>query len=211
MGTPIGIVIVDDHPIVRAGLRTLLGRDPDIELLATAESAEEALRVIPQVNPSVAVVDYSLPGMTGVELCERITAEHPGVAVIMLTTYLDDSVIRGALEAGARAYVYKDADAAELKKAIRAVARGEAVLDPKVAGRVAAWVGQRRDTRAGALSERETQVLRLVAKGARNRDIAEALNLTDNTVRTYLRRILTKLGCQSRSEAAALAARRGLL
>lgn len=208
----IRIVVVDDHEIVRAGLSALLSREDDIEVLAMAENAERGLRLVAELEPDVAVVDYSLPGMTGVELCERITRFHPKVAVVILTTYLDDEVIRGSLDAGARAYVYKDADATQLKRSIRAVARGEAVLDPKIAGRVAEWAQPGGPaSRSRALSGRETAVLRLVAKGAHNKEIAVELDLTENTVRTYIRRVLTKLDCQSRSEAAALAARRGLL
>jgi len=206
------VVIVDDHEIVRAGLTALLTREIDIDLVGSAGTGERALALIADVHPDIAVVDYSLPGMTGVELCERISVAHPEVAVILLTTYLEDSVIRGALDAGARAYVYKDVGAVDLKRAIRAVARGDAVLDPKVAGRVATWARQRRfGAVAGPLSIRETQVLRLVAKGLQNREIAAQMGVTENTVRTYIRRLLAKLGCQSRSEAAALAARRGLL
>jgi DNA-binding NarL/FixJ family response regulator len=208
---PVRVVVVDDHEIVRAGLAALLGREPDIEVVALVGDGAQALRAVATLRPDVAVVDYRLPGMTGVEVCERLHAEHPAVAVIMLTTFLDDDVVRGALQAGARAYVYKDVDARELKTAIRAVARGEAVLDPKVAGRVAVWAQRRHDTRTTALSVRETEVLRLVARGAHNKDISAELHLSDNTVRTYLRRILTKLDCQSRVEAAALATQRGLL
>lgn len=205
------VVVVDDHEIVRAGLRALLGREPDIDVVAMASNGEQALEVIALHQPEIAVVDYSLPGMTGVELCERIVVSHPDVSVILLTTYLEDSVIRGALEAGARAYVYKDIDALDLKRAIRAVARGEAVLDPKVAGRVARWAHQRRTAGGASLSVRETEVLRLVAKGRNNKEIGLVLGVSENTVRTYMRRLLAKLDCQSRTEAAALAARRGLL
>jgi DNA-binding NarL/FixJ family response regulator len=207
------VVIVDDHEIVRAGLAALLNRERDIDIVATASSGEEAVRVIDEAVPDIAVVDYSLPGMTGVELCERITTTHPEVSVILLTTYLQDSVIRGALAAGAKAYVYKDIGGVDLKRAIRAVARGESVLDPKVAGRVARWAKGRRYTSddEARLSQREIDVLRLVAKGLSNKDIGAEIGLTENTVRTYMRRSMAKLGCQSRTEAAALAARRGLL
>lgn len=206
------VVIVDDHAIVRAGLSALLAREPDVHVVGVAVSGDDGLHLIRELRPDIAVVDYSLPGMTGVELCERVHVELPDVAVIILTTYLDDVVVKRSLEAGAKAYVYKDVEATELIRAIRAVAHGEAVLDPKVAGRVAAWAGQRRAARSDrVLSLRETEVLRLVARGLQNREIANDLDVTENTVRTYVRRILAKLGCQSRSEAAALASRRGLL
>ena len=197
---------------MRAGLSALLAREPDVHVVGVAVSGDDGLHLIRELRPDIAVVDYSLPGMTGVELCERVHVELPDVAVIILTTYLDDVVVKRSLEAGAKAYVYKDVEATELIRAIRAVAHGEAVLDPKVAGRVAAWAGQRRAARSDrVLSLRETEVLRLVARGLQNREIANDLDVTENTVRTYVRRILAKLGCQSRSEAAALASRRGLL
>lgn len=211
MKQAVRVVVVDDHEIVRAGLTSLLAREPDIEVVRAVGDGEEALRVIEEERPDIAVVDYRLPGMSGVEVCERISVRFPDVSVIMLTTSLEDTVIQASLHAGARGYVFKDVDARDLKVAIRAVARGEAVLDPKVAGRVARWAQQRHERGKGALSTRETEVLRLVATGAHNKDISAALHLSDNTVRTYLRRILTKLECQSRSEAAALAAKRGLL
>ena len=206
------VVIIDDHEIVRAGLSAILSRESGIELAGVAGSGEDGLRLIADVRPDIAVVDYSLPGMTGVELCERITEQHRGVAVILLTTFLEDNVINGALDAGARAFVYKDIGGVDLKRAIRAVAAGDPVIDPKIAGRVAKWQGERRYASDEArLSRREIQVLRLVARGMSNKDVAAAMGLSENTIRTYMRRVLAKLGCHSRSEAAAVASRRGLL
>lgn len=209
---PTRVVIVDDHEIVRAGLSTLLGREPDIDIVGMAADAEQALDLIDGVRPDIAVVDYSLPRMTGVELCATATRRFPDVAIILLTTFLSDDVVLGALEAGARAYVCKDVDATDLKKAIRAVARGDAVLDPKVAGRVARWAHRRRiGSDEGALSAREIDVLRLVARGRSNKEIAAELYLSENTVKTYVKRVMVKLDCHSRSEASAMAAQRGLL
>jgi DNA-binding NarL/FixJ family response regulator len=209
---PIRIVVVDDHEIVRVGITALLSREDEVQVVGAAATAEEGLALIREVEPDIAVVDYSLPGMSGVELCERVTVRFPKVAVILLTTFLDDDVIMRALEAGARAYVYKDVEAVDLKRAIRTVARGEAVLDPKIAGRVAAWAHRRRfSAHDEPLSLRETEVLRLVTRGASNKEIATELYISENTVKTYLKRVLTKLDCHSRSEAAAVASRRGLL
>ena len=206
------VVVVDDHAIVRAGLAALLSREDDIQIVGMAADGDEGLRLVDSVQPDIAVVDYSMPGMSGVELCSRIVGLHPEVAVILLTTFLDDDIILQSLEAGARAYVYKDIEAHDLKRAIRAVARGEAVLDPKVAGRVATWARRRRvEGNGAALSTREVEVLRLVARGASNREMAEQLHLSENTIKTYLSRVLTKLDCHSRSQAAAVAIRRGLL
>lgn len=206
------VVVVDDHEIVRAGLSTLLSREPDIHLVGVAPDAEEGMDMIADVHPDVAVVDYSLPKMSGVELCEQIVARFPETAVVVLTTYINDDVILRSVEAGAQAFVYKDVDASELKKAIRAVTRGETILDPKVAGRVMRWANRRKNGRRdGGLSLQETEVLRHVTAGATNKDIAEAMHVSENTIKTYLRRVMEKLDCHSRSEAAAIAAKRGLL
>ncbi|HEX2039597.1 MAG TPA: response regulator transcription factor [Acidimicrobiales bacterium] len=207
------VVVVDDHEIVRAGLSTLLSREPDIHLVGMAPDAEEGIEMIADVHPDVVVVDYSLPRMSGVELCEQIVSRFPETAVVVLTSYLSDEVILRSVQAGAQAFVYKDVDAAELKKAIRAVTRGETILDPKVAGRVVRWANTRgkRGRREGGLSLQETEVLRHVTVGATNKAIAEAMSVSENTIKTYLRRIMEKLDCHSRSEAAAIAAKRGLL
>ena len=208
----IRVVLVDDHEIVRAGLASLLDREEDIDVVGSAASAEKGLDVIAAHRPDVAVVDHNLPGMTGVRLCERLHQWQSDVKVIILTTFLDDEIVAKAVEAGARAYLHKDVDATDLKRAIRAVARGEAVLDPKVAGRVAKWAQARRfgdpDER---LSGREIDVLRLVAEGLGNAEIGARLGVSENTVKTYLKRVMQKLRCHTRAEAAALAARRGLL
>lgn len=209
------VVLVDDHEIVRAGLRSLLSKEPDIHIIGVAETPDEGLRLIQELRPDVAVVDYSLPGMTGTTLCEAIVKRHPEVSVIILTTYLDDHVVRQSIRAGAKAFVYKDVEAKDLMRAIRAVASGESVLDPKVAGRVMKWANKSDKRRViGAtppLSVRELEALRLAAKGATNPKIAQHMGVTANTVKTYLDRALAKLGCHSRAEAAALASKWGLL
>jgi DNA-binding NarL/FixJ family response regulator len=209
---PVRVVVVDDHEIIRAGLSALLEREPDIHVVGTASSGEGGLAVIADLKPDVAVVDYSLPRMSGVEVCEEVVQQHPDTAVVILTGFMHDEVVHKALEAGARGYVYKDIDGRELKAAIRAVAKGEAAFDPKVTTRVLRWA-HRRSVGYGndALSLREIETLRLVANGATNKDIAGSLHVSENTVKTYVRRALEKLDCHSRSEAAVLAARRGLL
>lgn len=209
------VLIVDDHEIVRAGLEMLLRREDDIEVVAVAATAEEALTLMNDVVPDIAVIDYGLPKMTGVELCEHIGKNHPAVAVIMLTSFLDDQVIHSSLKAGAKAYVYKDVEAKDLKRAIRTVAQGGLVLDPKVAGRVLRWARRRGPSRLNdrdhPLSIRETDVLRMVARGATNIEIAQSMGVSVNTVKTYLQRALGKLGCHNRAEAAKLASKWGLL
>jgi DNA-binding NarL/FixJ family response regulator len=206
------VVVIDDHEIIRAGLSALLGREPDIHVVGTASCGEDGLDVIAELRPDVAIVDYSLPRMSGVEVCEEVVKRHPGTAVVILTGFMHEEVVHKALEAGARGYVYKDVEGRELKRAIRAVAKGEAAFDPKVTSRVLHWA-HRRSTGYGdgALSLREIETLRLVANGATNKDIAGSLFVSENTVKTYVRRALEKLDCHSRSEAAVVAARRGLL
>lgn len=208
---PIQIVVVDDHEIVRVGLRTLLAREQDMDVVGMASSGEEALGLLYELHPDIMVVDYSLGPMSGVELCERVSEEHPEIGVIMLSTFLNDEVIQRSIQAGAKAYVYKDVEGRDLKRMIRMVAQGQAVLDPKVAGRVTRWATHGARIGETALSVRETEVVRLVAQGASNVQIGETMKISQNTVKTYLRRAMTKLGCHSRAEAAAAASRRGLV
>lgn len=209
---PVRVVVIDDHEIIRAGLSALLGRESDIHVVGMASTGEEGLDLIADLKPDVAVVDYSLPRMSGVEVCEEVVGRHPDTAVVVLTSFMHDEVVLKAVEAGARAYVYKDVEGRDLKRAIRAVAKGEAMLDPKVTARVLRWAHRRTVGYGdGALSLREIEVLRLVARGGTNRSIAEAMGVSENTIKTYLRRALEKLDCHSRSEAAAAAAQRGLL
>lgn len=209
---PVRVVVIDDHEIIRAGLSALLGRESDIHVVGMASTGEEGLDLIAELKPDVAVIDYSLPRMSGVEVCEEVVAQHPDTSVVVLTSFMHDEVILKSVEAGAQAYVYKDVEARELKRAIRAVAKGEAVLDPKVTARVLRWAHRRSVGYGdGALSLREIEVLRCVARGGTNKDIADEMHVSENTVKTYLRRALEKLDCHSRSEAAAMAAKRGLL
>jgi DNA-binding NarL/FixJ family response regulator len=209
---PVRVVVVDDHEIVRSGFSALLDREPDIDVVGMASTGEEGLDLIADLRPDVAVVDYSLPRMSGVELCEKVVGRHPKTAVVILTGFMEGEVVRKALDAGARGYVYKDVDGRELKKTIRAVAHGDTVFDSKATAWILRWAHRRSDGNgADALSFREIEVLRLVAGGATNKAIADSMFVSENTVKTYLRRALEKLDCHSRSEAAVVAARRGLL
>jgi DNA-binding NarL/FixJ family response regulator len=206
------VVVVDDHEIVRAGLAAMLGRESDIHVVGTAEDGEHGLELVTKLRPEVAVVDYSLPRMSGVEMCEHIVREAPNTGVIVLSAFAHDEVILKSMQAGAKAYVCKNIDSSELQRAIRTVAQGGSVLDPRVTSRVMSWAHRRnRGLGDDTLSLREIEVLRLVARGCTNRDIAASLHVSENTVKTYLRRALEKLNSHTRSEAAAIAARRGLL
>jgi NarL family two-component system response regulator LiaR len=204
-------VVVDDHEIARAGIRTLLGREHDIHIVGMAASGEDALGLIEEVHPDVVVVDYSLPSMSGVELCEEIAKRHPNIPVIMLTSFLEDEVVRRSLDAGAQAYIYKDAEGRELRKAVHAVAGGQSVLDSRIAGRVISWAQKeskrKLPTKGPILSKREIDVLRLIAKGDSDKEIADQLSLSINTVKTHVSRMLWKLECRTRAEAATLASK----
>jgi DNA-binding NarL/FixJ family response regulator len=211
MPAPIRLLLIDDHEIVREGLATILGRESDFQLVASAASGELGLELLEQVAVDVAVVDYSLPGVSGVEVCERIVATQPQVSVVILTTYLEDEVLLGAVRAGAKAYVVKDIEAERLKDAIRTVASGHSVLDPQVAGRLMSWAGNGVLKNRGKLSHREVEVLRRVALGRTNQQIADELFLGLSTIKTYVSRVMEKLDCTTRSEAAARAAKWGLI
>lgn len=206
------VLIVEDNELVRGGLELLLGREPDIDVLGFAVDAEKATEMVDDLKPDVVVVDYSLPGMSGVEFCWWLGYRHPDIPLLMLTNFVADDVVRHAVDAGARGYIVKDVDARTLAEAIRKVAAGESVLDPRVVGRVMDLATRRRrGSGERPLTIREIEALRLVARGARNLEIARDLGVSENTVKTLLRRAMDKIGCHSRSEAAALATRLGLL
>lgn len=212
----IRVLIVDDHEIVRSGLRTLLSREEDVHVVGVAGTGEEALDLVERLHPEIALVDHGLPKMSGTELCRMIAQNHPDTAVIILTNFLRDEVVRSALEAGAKGYVYKDIEGRELKNAIRSVAQGLHFLDPKVAGRVIRWsrkTGKRNDLVKGryALTPREDEILRLLARGETDREIAEKLGLSRNTVKSHVARIRGKLQVTTRAEAAVAASKMGLV
>jgi DNA-binding NarL/FixJ family response regulator len=208
---PIEVVVVDDHELVRTGLATLLGQQEDLRCLGSARTGEEGVELISQLRPDVAIVDYSLPKMNGIEVCEEVVRRFPSTAVIMLSVYMHDEVVIRSVKGGARGYICKDAEMPELVRAVRAVARGEAVVDPKVAGRLMSFATGSGTRSRMTLSLKETEVLRRVSRGATNKEIARAMGVTENTVKTLLRRILRKLDCHNRSEAAAVAVAQGLL
>lgn len=194
----------------------LLAREDDIHVVGVAATGEEALGLIEELHPDMALVDYGLPKMSGTELCSTIVENYPDTAVIIITNFLRDEIVRRCLEAGAKGYVYKDIEGRELKRAIRSVSQGMSFLDPKVAGRVIRWAkktGRRADIVKGSLSltPREDEILRLVAKGASDGDIAKKLGLSRNTVKSHVSRIRAKLDVHSRAEAAVTAWKSGLI
>jgi DNA-binding NarL/FixJ family response regulator len=204
----IRLLIADDHPVVRDGLRGMVAGEPDLEVVGEAATGVEALALVPRVRPDVALVDLRMPELDGVATIRALRARHPEVRVLVLTTFDTEQDVVSAIEAGATGYLLKDAPRAELFRAIRAAARGEAVLAPAAATRL---VGQLREPATPALTARELQVLRLVAKGATNREVAARLHVSEATVKTHLVHAFGKLGVGDRTAAVALALERGLL
>ncbi len=208
------ILIVDDHEVVRLGLRALLDRHPDFTVVDEAGTAREAIQKALLHRPDVVVMDIRLPGRSGIDACRDIVSQLPDTRVIMLTSYAEDELLFDAIEAGACGYVLKQVGSDDLIRAIEAVGRGEALLDPAVTRRVLERVREaaRRDEVAAfaELTEQELRVLALVAEGKTNREIAHALYLGEGTVRNYVSSILSKLGVTNRAEAAAFAVRHNL-
>lgn len=206
----ITVFLIDDHDLVREGLKLILGREPDIAVVGDARSAEEALESLDDADPAVIVLDYRLGGMDGAALCREIAERRFRGRVVILSAYMDEDVVEAALLAGARGYVVKDVEAAELKRAVRAVARGETVIDPKVAGRV---LSHRRLAagRQEGLRSIEMSILRLLVQGMSNGEIARVTGLSHHTVKSYLSTIYEKFGVNRRAAAIAVALRRGIV
>jgi len=208
------ILIVDDHEVVRLGLRALLERHSHFEVIAEASSAREAIEKVKQYSPDVVVMDIRLPGGSGIEACEDISENYPHSKVIMLTSYAEDEMLFSAIRAGAAGYVLKQIGGEDLVKAIDAVGRGEALLDPAVTQRIFQEVRkaakEEEASAFSALTQQEKHVLVLVSEGKTNREIAKALFLGEGTVRNYVSSILSKLGVSNRAEAAAYAVEHNL-
>ncbi|WP_308197398.1 MadR family response regulator transcription factor [Candidatus Mycolicibacterium alkanivorans] len=211
-GAPTRIVLVDDHAVVRAGLRSILEREPDLSVVGEAASAGEALAVVDETRPDIVVLDLKLStgsDTEGLEVCEKLTTRYPEVGVLVLTSIIDDAVVVEAIHRGARGYVIKDVDTTALIESVRAAARSDGVLDPRSAGAV--MRSMRSKVSEPALTEREQRVLDLMAQGLTNGQIATQLFVSVATVKFHVRNILTKLHASSRAEAAYLASKRGLI
>ena len=205
----IRILLADDHPVVREGLRGMLSAEPDIEVVGEAASGAEAVALFAALRPDVVLMDLRMPGGDGVDAIGKIRAGHgSSVRIIVLTTYDTDADILRAVEAGAAGYLLKDLPRADLLRAIRAAARGETVLAPLVAGRLVSRV---RGPRPETLSARETEVLALVARGLTNFQIGRALFVSEATVKTHLTRACAKLGVTGRTAAVTKAMETGAL
>jgi NarL family two-component system response regulator LiaR len=207
----LSVFIVDDHPVVRQGLHTFLSTLDGIEVVGEAADAEDALGAIEEALPDVVLMDLVLPGMDGIDATRRVREISPSTKVIVLTSFADDEKVFPAIKAGAAGYLLKDVEPSELGEAIRTVHRGEALLHPKIAAKLMQDYadGQRRAP-GGDLTQRELEVLRLIARGMSNREIARDLVVAEKTVKTHVSNILAKLHLADRTQAALYAVRRGL-
>jgi DNA-binding NarL/FixJ family response regulator len=213
---PIKILLVDDQPLFREGLRTLLSVHADFEVVGEAGNGEVALRLARSLSPAVVLMDLQMPVLDGVAATRRLHAEHPECRVIVLTTFDDDEMVFDGLRAGALGYLLKDAPSEKLAEAIRFAARGESFLQPSVAAKVVAEFARltgkpRAVDLVEPLSDREVDILRLIATGASNREIANQLFLAEGTVKNHVTNILGKLGVRDRTQAALKAKESGLL
>ena len=206
--TTIKILMADDHPVVRAGIRGMLETQPEFQVIAEAENGREAFEQIGKLKPDVVLMDLRMPEMDGVEAIGKIKEKYPNINILVLTTYDTDADIVRAVEAGATGYLLKDAPREELFRAVRATAKGETVLAPVVAARL---MGKVRDHGEQALSAREIDVLMLVARGASNQDVAEKLYVSTATVKSHLIQIYQKLGVSDRTAAVTTAIERGII
>jgi two-component system, NarL family, response regulator DevR len=208
------ILLVDDHEVVRLGLKALLDHHAQFEVVGEAATAKEALEQVARLRPDIVLMDIRLPGTSGIEACEEVVRQHPETRVVMLTSYAEDEMLFSAIRAGASGYILKQIGGEDLVRALESVGRGEALLDPAVTQRVFQEVRRAvKEEEASAfanLSQQERHVLLLVSEGKTNREIAKALFLGEGTVRNYVSSILSKLGVSNRAEAAAYAVEHNL-
>jgi DNA-binding NarL/FixJ family response regulator len=210
---PIRVVLADDHAVVRKGIREFLEEEGDIVVVAEATDGDQAVALVAEHEPDVVVLDIQMPGVSGIEAGRRIKTDHPGVRVLILTAYDDEPYIFALLKAGANGYILKNAESAQLIQAVRAVHGGESPLDPAVMQKVVQHVAAGRPGGARGtvetLTDREIEILRLVAKGMTNRAIGLALGISDRTVQGHLANIYGKLNVSSRTEAVTKALKQG--
>jgi len=203
--TQICILSVDDHPLLREGLAAIIDNQPDMQMIAQASTGSEAIQMFNQYRPDITLMDLRLPDMSGIDALIAIRSEFPDARVIMLTTFEGDVEIRRSLEAGARGYMLKNMPPKELADVIRQVHAGKKRIPAEVAAHLAEHFGD------DGLTEREIDVLRHVASGNRNRDIGERLFISEETVKVHIKHIMEKLGASDRTQAVAIAVRRGII
>src|SRR5512143_1944181 len=208
------VMLVDDHPIVRQGVRSVLANHPDIEVVGEAENASTLFASLDALKPDIILLDVRMPGPSGIEITQRLKRERPEIKVIVLSTYDEDEFLLGALRAGAEGYLLKSASAQVLATAIRQVGQGERLLSPPLVGKVMREFQELSKDKARAdsgLTDQELQVLRMIAAGSTNKEIAEKLYWSEVTVKRKVQDILEKMGVANRAQAVAEAAKRGLL
>jgi DNA-binding NarL/FixJ family response regulator len=204
------VLVVDDHPIVRQGLVGVLSDESDLEVVGETGSAREAIALVARLRPDVVLLDLEMPELDGVEAIPQLKAAHPPVEILVFTAYDTDERVLGAIRGGARGYLLKGASAEDIARGIRSVAAGGSVLEPRVASKLVAAVKAPKRSAVG-LSEREREVLRLVADGLPTKQIAMSLSISQRTVKFHVNSIFHKLGAENRAQAVALAVQRGLL
>lgn len=228
-GESIRVLVADDQAAVREGLATLLDLTPGIEVVGEARDGAHAVQLVAERRPEVVLMDLHMPGVDGIQATEQITREHPDVRVVILTTYADDASIQGALRAGALGYLTKDADRAQIARAVQAAANGQSVLDEAVQRKLIAAIGNGAGVRTGAaapnaaspnsastsappagLTAREIDVLRLIATGRSNPEIAKELFVSEATVKTHINHVFAKTGARDRAQAVRFAYQHGL-
>jgi DNA-binding NarL/FixJ family response regulator len=209
---PLRVVVADDQASVREGLVLLLGGLPDIDVVGAAADGEQALQLVAEYKPDAILLDLRMPALDGIDAIRRLTVEHPGVAIVVLTTYADDSSVLDALRAGAHSYLTKDADRTDIARALHAAAGGLAVFDPRVQATLLAATAEARQAELGGagraeapppdgLTQREVEILGLIAQGLTNAEIAARLFLSNHTIKTHINRIFAKTGSRDRAAA----------
>jgi two-component system, NarL family, response regulator DevR len=209
MGNSVRVFLLDDHEIVRRGVKDLLEADGDLEVVGEASTAAEALSRIPPTRPDVAVLDVRLPDGDGVEVCREVRSRHPEIQCLILTSFADDEALFQAIMAGAAGYLLKQIKGPDIVDAVRRVAQGQSLLDPAVTRRVLERLrqGPEEDERLARLTDQERRILELIAEGLTNRQIADRIHLAEKTIKNYVSNLLAKLGMERRTQAAVYAAR----
>lgn len=211
----IRLLIIDDHEMVREGLKAILMTEPDFCIVGDAATAVQALELIERLQPDIALLDVRLPDSSGIEVCRTVTERFPETAVIILTTFTDETLVAECIQAGARGYIVKDIERFDLKRSIRAVARGEGAIDPKAAAVLMTQLRRAPQTNPElsleSLSSQQLVILRFVAQGLSSREIAKKLYLSENTIKGYVQEILHRLNVKNRTEAVMVAVKHGWL
>jgi two-component system, NarL family, response regulator DevR len=207
--TPIRVFLLDDHEVVRRGIRELLEQEPDLQVVGEADTAQDATARIPALRPQVAILDARLPDGSGIDVCRDVRSVDPSIRALILTSYDDDEALFAAIMAGAAGYLLKQVRGSDLVSAVRLVAAGQSLLDPAVTQRVIERIrrGPPEPSELKSLTEQERRILELVAEGLTNRQIADRMYLAEKTVKNYVSSILAKLGLERRTQAAVFASK----